>query len=372
MSQSMEEKTQEIYDRLSSLDGVDIQRMDAEPEKMKRTGSGSYKLDEMLGGGWPEGRLCEVYGPPSGGKTTIALEAAKAAQEAGKIVGFVDAEHSLDPNYAFDGNKDIEGIGVDNGPWMISQPDSGESALHTVEKMVEEDVGFIIVDSVAALTPEAELEGDIDDDHVGLQARLMSQHLRTMKGKANAMDTTVIYLNQIRMKIGVMFGNPETTPGGKALKFYSSIRLRVSPSSHVKEGGDKVGQEINARVTKNKTAPPFKSDTLNIRFGAGLDKAYELAQYAQSMNAVQKAGAWIKIGDTTLCQGDSALRNLVLHNDPADPEADDVESVPMKDRLEKRMRMISRGELEPTERLELSDFDTNDDVEDDQGPDNNS
>jgi recombination protein RecA len=264
----LREQTEDIYERLSKTD-LDVTKFDKKPEPIPRFHSGSYKLNHILGGGWPWGRLIELYGTQSSGKTSIAVHAVKEAQKAGKVCGYVDAEHSLDPTYAFGG------IGADRKALLFQQPQSGEQALQCVEQMVEEGVDLVVLDSVAALVPQAELDGDIGDDHVGLLARLMSQTLRRLAPKVLEEDATVIFINQVRSKIGDMFQD-ETTPGGRALKFYSSIRLRLSPSSHEKEGGETVGNQVYARCAKNKTSPPFRSDKLMITYGEGLDQAFEL------------------------------------------------------------------------------------------------
>lgn len=225
----------------------------------------------------------------------------------GKVRGYVDAEHSLDPTYAFGG------IGADREALIFQQPKSGEQALECVEKMVEEGVDLVVLDSVAALVPQAELDGDIGDDHVGLLARLMSQTLRRLAPKVLTEDATVIFINQVRSKIGDMFQD-ETTPGGRALKFYSSIRLRLSPSSHEKDGGETVGNHVYARCTKSKVAPPFRSDKLMIRYGEGLDQAFELRAEAVAKGIVERAGSWYKIDGEVVCQGAEAFEQKVRDN----------------------------------------------------------
>lgn len=344
MIEEVRKRTEKLKERFSKTD-LGIQTFDTEPAEIPRWHSGSWKLDTVLGGGWPEGRLIEVFGPASSGKTTVALEATRRAQEAGKVCAFVDAEHSVDPLYAF------EGIGVDREALLFQQPQSGEQAIKAVQTMVEEGVEFIVLDSVAALVPQAELDGDIDDDHVGLLARLMSQACRKLAGTVKQHDATVMFINQTRMKIGVMFGNPETTPGGKSLKFYSSIRLRLSPSKHRKENGETVGNKINARCVKNKTAPPHRKDKLMITYGEGLDRAYELRGKALEVGAVEQAGSWMKIAGDTICQGKDALDAMIKGNEPVNADADDLRQVGMRDRLEKRIEWIEKGRIAPDETL---------------------
>jgi recombination protein RecA len=306
----LKEQTNDIYERLQKTD-LGVTKFDEKPEPIPRFHSGSYKLDHVLGGGWPWGRLIELYGTESSAKTTLAVHAVKEAQNEGKTCGYVDAEHSLDPKYAFDG------IGADQEALIFQQPRSGEQALECVETMVCEGVNLVVLDSVAALVPQAELEGDIGDDHVGLLARLMSQTLRRLAGTVMEKGATVIFINQIRAKIGDFFQD-ETTPGGRALKFYSSIRLRLSPSTHEKEEGETIGNKIYARATKNKTAPPFRSGKLMIRYGEGIDRAFELRSEAESDGIVERAGSWYKINGETICQGATALEQMIRENAQAE------------------------------------------------------
>lgn len=338
---ALRKQAEDIYKRLKTTD-LDIQRFDKRPEPMPRFHTGSWKLDSMLGGGWPWGRLIELFGPASSGKTTLALHAVKEAQNEGHVCGYVDAEHSVDPLYAF------EGIDVDKEALLFQQPKSGEQALKAAETMVDEGVDLVVVDSVAALVPQAELDGEIGDSHVGLLARLMSQTMRRLAGKVKDEDATVIFINQIRMKIGVQFGNPETTPGGKALKFYSSIRLRVSPSKHKKDGGETVGNKINARCVKNKTAPPFRKDKLMITYGIGLDRAYELAEKAEEIGAIKLKGSWYSIADETICQGRDALQSMIRENEASDPDGEYPDNLGLRDRLMTRVKAIANGDLDPT------------------------
>ena len=261
--------------------------------------SGSILLDEALGlGGYPKGRVVEIYGPESSGKTTLALHAIAESQKRGGIAAFIDAEHALDPLYA-------RSLGVNIDELYVSQPDTGEQALEIAESLVRSGaVEVIVVDSVAALTPQAEIDGDMGDSHVGLQARLMSQALRKLTGTISKSGTCLIFINQIRMKIGVMFGNPETTTGGKALKFYSSVRLEVRRIETITQGADNaIGNKVRVKVVKNKVAPPFKKVEMEIMFGKGISASGSLLDAALRYEVIQKSGSWYSYGDERIGQG---------------------------------------------------------------------
>lgn len=273
--------------------------------------SGSIMLDAALGvGGYPRGRVVEIYGPESSGKTTLALHAIAEAQKTGGIAAFIDAEHALDPTYA-------RNLGVNINELWVSQPDTGEQALEITESLIRSGaVDIIVVDSVAALTPQSEIEGDMGDSHMGLQARLMSQALRKLTGTISKSGTCLIFINQIRMKIGVMFGNPETTTGGKALKFYSSVRLEVRRIETIAKGTeDAVGNRVRVKVVKNKIAPPFKKVELEIIFGKGISASGSLLDSAVQHNLIQKSGSWYSYGEERIGQGRDNVK-IFLENNP--------------------------------------------------------
>ena len=271
--------------------------------------TGSLALDAALGiGGVPKGRIIEIYGPESSGKTTLALHILAECQKMGGEVAFVDAEHALDPVYA-------SALGVDIDNLLVSQPDTGEQALEITDALVRSGaVDAVVVDSVAALTPRAEIEGEMGDTFVGLQARLMSQALRKLAGTINKTNCVVIFINQLRMKIGVMYGNPETTTGGNALKFYSSVRLDVRRTEAIKEGSNVVGNKTRVKVVKNKVAPPFKEAYFDIMYGQGISKWGELVDLAVQMDIVQKSGSWFSMGDDRIGQGANAVKEYLINN----------------------------------------------------------
>ncbi|CAA9392258.1 MAG: RecA [uncultured Nocardioidaceae bacterium] len=271
--------------------------------------TGSIALDVALGiGGLPRGRVVEIYGPESSGKTTVALHAVASAQAAGGIVAFIDAEHALDPDYA-------KALGVDTDALLVSQPDSGEQALEIADMLIRSGaLDLIVIDSVAALVPRAEIEGEMGDSHVGLQARLMSQALRKMTGALNNSGTTMIFINQLREKIGVMFGSPETTTGGRALKFYSSVRLDVRRIETLKDGQEMVGNRTRIKVVKNKVAPPFKQAEFDIMYGKGISREGSLIDVGVEAGLVRKAGAWYTYEGDQLGQGKENSRNFLRDN----------------------------------------------------------
>ena len=281
--------------------------------------SGSLSLDIALGvGGYPKGRIIEIYGPESSGKTTFALHAIAEVQKTGGRAAFIDAEHSLDPVYA--GN-----LGVNIDELLLSQPDTGEQALEICDALVKsEAVNIIVIDSVAALVPQAEIDGEMGDSHVGLQARLMSQALRKLSGSINKTNTIVIFINQLREKVGVMFGNPETTPGGKALKYYSSVRLDIRRGEQIKNGNDVIGNKTVIKVVKNKVAPPFKSATVDIMYGEGVSQNGELVDLAAEANIIEKSGAWYSYKGEKLAQGRENVKILFKNNEELKNEIDDL------------------------------------------------
>jgi recombination protein RecA len=279
--------------------------------------TGSIGLDAALGiGGLPKGRVIEIYGPESSGKTTLALHAIAESQKAGGIAAFIDAEHAFDRFYA-------QKLGVDVENLLVSQPDNGEQALEITENLIRSGaIDIIVIDSVAALTPKSEIEGEMGDSKMGLQARLMSQALRKLTGTISKTATCCIFINQLREKIGVMFGNPETTTGGNALKFYASVRLDIRRQTQLKEGDEVVGNHVKVKVVKNKVAPPFRKAEFDIIFGEGISRAFEIIDLATELNVIKKSGSWFSYGDTKLGQGRDAVKKILQDN----PElADELE-----------------------------------------------
>lgn len=296
--------------------------------------TGSLGLDLALGvGGFPRGRIIEIYGPESSGKTTVALHAVAEAQKAGGLAAFIDAEHALDPIYA-------KALGVDIDNLIISQPDNGEQALEIAESLVKSGIiDILVIDSVAALVPRSEIEGEMGDSHVGLQARLMSQALRKLAGTINRFKTVTIFINQLREKIGVMFGNPETTTGGRALKFYSTMRLDIRRADAIKKGDDIIGNRTKVKVVKNKVAPPFKQAEFDIMYGEGISKTGEIVDIGVKFDVVDKSGSWYSYKDIKLGQGRENVKTFLAENSD------------IREEIEKKIRdQILLGVMEESEK----------------------
>ncbi len=329
MSSEKEAKLKALQLTLDKLDkaygkGTVMKMGDKAVEEVETIPSGSLGLDLALGvNGYPRGRVIEIYGPESSGKTTLTLHAIAEAQKAGGIAAFIDAEHAFDRNYA-------EKLGVDIENLIMSQPDNGEQALEIAENLIRSGaIDIVVIDSVAALTPKSEIEGEMGDSKMGLHARLMSQALRKLTGTISKTNCTVFFINQLREKIGVMFGNPETTTGGNALKFYASVRLDIRRSSQIKDGENVIGNRTKVKVVKNKVAPPFKTAEFDIMYGEGVSKTGEILDLAVEFEIIKKAGSWFSYGDTKLGQGRDGVKVLIKDN----PELADELEQKIKDHI---------------------------------------
>jgi recombination protein RecA len=328
-SSEKEAKLKALQLTLDKLDktygkGTVMKMGDKAIEEVETISSGSLGVDLALGvGGYPKGRIIEIYGPESSGKTTLTLHAIAEAQKAGGIAAFIDAEHAFDRNYA-------EKLGVDIENLIISQPDNGEQALEIAENLIRSGaIDIVVIDSVAALTPKSEIEGEMGDSKMGLHARLMSQALRKLTGTISKTNCTVFFINQLREKIGVMFGNPETTTGGNALKFYASVRLDIRRSTQIKDGENVLGNRTKVKIVKNKVAPPFKVAEFDIMYGEGISKTGEILDLAVEFEIIKKAGSWFSYGDTKLGQGRDAVKTLIKDN----PELADELEVKIKNHI---------------------------------------
>ncbi|TGL87215.1 recombinase RecA [Leptospira congkakensis] len=324
---------------------------DTRMAEMSVVSTGSLDLDIALGiGGFPSGRIVEIYGPESSGKTTLTLSAIAETQKKGGIAAFIDAEHALDPSYA-------KKLGVNVDDLLVAQPDNGEEALEICESLVRSNaIDLIVIDSVAALVPKAEIEGDMGDSHMGLQARLMSQALRKLTGTIAKSNTTVIFINQIRMKIGVMFGSPETTTGGNALKFYASIRLDIRRIETLKEKEEPVGNRVRVKVVKNKCAPPFRQAEFDIMYANGINRESSLIDLAVRHDLVAKAGSWYSYGGEKIGQGKEQVKNFFLENPDIafkiENQVRDLNSLPLMDQAKIQTREVKSIERDPKETKE--------------------
>ncbi|MEY2702505.1 recombinase RecA [Flavobacterium sp. 20NA77.7] len=332
MSSEKDAKLKALQLTLDKLDktygkGAVMKLGDSAVEEVEVISSGSLGLDLALGvGGYPKGRIVEIYGPESSGKTTLTLHAIAEAQKAGGIAAFIDAEHAFDRFYA-------EKLGVDIDNLIISQPDNGEQALEITESLIRSGaVDIVVIDSVAALTPKSEIEGDMGDSKMGLHARLMSQALRKLTGTIHKTNCTVFFINQLRDKIGVMFGNPETTTGGNALKFYASVRVDIRKSSQIKDGDHVIGNRAKVKIVKNKVAPPFRTAEFDIMYGEGVSKVGEVLDLAVDFEIIKKSGSWFSYGETKLGQGRDAVKLLIKDN----PELMDELEVKIKETLKEQ------------------------------------
>jgi len=329
MSGEKEAKLKALQLTLDKLDksygkGAVMRLGDKAVEEVEAIPSGSLGVDLALGvNGYPRGRIIEIYGPESSGKTTLTLHAIAEAQKAGGIAAFIDAEHAFDRNYA-------EKLGVDVENLIISQPDNGEQALEIAENLIRSGaIDIVVIDSVAALTPKSEIEGEMGDSKMGLHARLMSQALRKLTATISKTNCTVFFINQLREKIGVMFGNPETTTGGNALKFYASVRIDIRRSSQIKDGENVIGNRTKVKIVKNKVAPPFKTAEFDIMYGEGVSKTGEILDLAVEFEIIKKSGSWFSYGDTKLGQGRDAVKALIKDN----PEMADELEIKIKEAI---------------------------------------
>ena len=362
VASSAAEKLKALQSAMSKIEkdfgkGSIMKMGDQQIEHVEVVPSGSIGLDYALGvGGYPRGRIIEIYGPESSGKTTLAIHAIAEAQKAGGTAAFIDAEHAFDRFYAQD-------LGVDIDNLLISQPDNGEQALEIADQLIRSSaIDIIVIDSVAALTPKAEIEGDMGDNKVGLQARLMSQALRKITSTIAKTNTTCIFINQLREKIGVMFGSPETTTGGNALKFYSSVRLDIRRGSKIKDGDEVVGFNTKVKVVKNKVAPPFKQCEFEIAFGVGISRLGEVADLGVDLEIIKKSGSWYSYGATKLGQGREGLKRTLSDN----PELMDEITAKIKEALQgdKALPLKSKADVDDEDEVDNDNLDTDTDFDD--------